>query len=480
MKSILVDVMPEETRMAVLIDDRLQELEVERPAHAHLVGNIYKGRVQNVLPGMQAAFIDIGTRRNAFLYIGDGRPSDMAMGSDAPGRIHTGQTLLVQVVKDATGSKGPRVTTHLTLPGRNVVLMPTASYVGLSRRIEDEGERTRLRQLAESACPPDMGLIVRTAASGQSAAMINADVRYLARLWSTIEARQSRLTAPALLYRDAELAIRLVRDSMTEDVDRLMVDDAVTYQRIQELLQFSYPELSQRVTLYGGATPLFQEYHVEEAIRQLGERTVHLPSGGFLVIDRTEALTVIDVNTGKYVGEENLADTVYHMNMEAAGEILRQLRLRDIGGIIVVDFIDMETEEQKENLLAFLRESARTDRSKTNIVGITALGLVEITRKKSRQNFEGIVYRDCPVCEGKGRVESAETIGIRVCRHIRRMENRGHAPFGYNVEVAADTAAAIAESGLLDGLRRETGLKIQLTASPETRPGSYVITQRSQ
>ncbi|MBQ7515407.1 MAG: Rne/Rng family ribonuclease [Schwartzia sp.] len=480
MRSILVDVMPEETRMAVLEDGTLQALEVERPAHSHLVGNIYKGRVQNVLPGMQAAFVDIGGSKNAFLYIGDGRTADMTAGTGGAGRVHIGQTLLVQVVKDATGSKGPRVTTHLTLPGRNVVLMPTASYVSLSRRIDDEGERERLRQLAESLCPPDMGLIVRTAAAGQNAEAIRADVRYLARLWSTIEARHRLLAAPALLYRDAELAIRLVRDSMTEAVDELLVDDAVTYQRIQELLQFSYPELSQRVRLYGGSVPLFQEHGIEEAIAQLGERIVRLPSGGFLVIDHTEALTVIDVNTGKFVGEENLADTVYRMNMEAAGEILRQIRLRDIGGIIIVDFIDMETEEQKERLLEFLRGAARRDRSKTNIVGITALGLVEITRKKTRQNFESIVYQDCPACGGRGRVASAETVGIRVCRHIRRAEARGHAPFGYEVEVEKDVAAEINTAGALDGLRRDIGVPVKLTPRPDLHPGAYVITQRSR
>ncbi len=466
--------------MAILEDGALRELEVERPGHSHLVGNIYKGRVQNVLPGMQAAFVDIGGRKNAFLYIGDGHSADVAGGAGGGERVHIGQSLLVQVVKDAAGSKGPRVTTHLTLPGRNVVLMPTASYVGLSRRIEDEGERTRLRELAESLCPPGMGLIVRTAAGGQDAEAIKADVRYLTRLWSTIEARLHLLAAPALLYRDAELAIRLVRDSMTGDVDEMLVDDAVTYQRIQELLQFSYPALSRRVRLYDGATPLFRAYHVEEAVAGLAERVVHLPSGGFLVIDHTEALTVIDVNTGKFVGEENLADTVYRMNMEAAGEILRQLRLRDIGGIIVVDFIDMETAEQKERLLEYLRAAARRDSSKTNVVGITALGLVEITRKKSRQNFEGIVYRDCPACGGKGRVESPETVAVRICRHIRRIEARAHAPFGYEVEVEKDVATDISTAGALDVLRRDVGIPVRLTPRPDLHPGAYVITQLSR
>ena len=477
MQTILVNAVPEETRMALLEDGELCEIAAERPSHSHLVGNIYNGKVQNVLPGMQAAFVDIGGKKNAFLYIGDGMPPDVRRVFPGQRSICAGQTLIVQVVKDAGGKKGPRVTTHLSLPGRNLVLMPTAAYVGLSRRIEEEKERARLKAIAETIAPPGMGLIVRTAAIGQTKETLTAEVQYLTRLFASLQARSRVLSAPALLYRDAELAIRIVRDAMTAEVDRLIVDNREVYQRIRELAGDISPELLERVQLYEDKTPIFRAYQVDEAIEALSGRIVELPSGGFLVIDRTEALTVIDVNTGKYVGRENLADTVYRINMEAAGEILRQLRLRDIGGIIVVDFIDMETERQKEELLEFMRENVRHDRTKTNIVGITSLGLVEITRKKSRQNLESILYRDCPYCQGKGRIESPETVGVRICRDIRRIESRSHAAFGYEIELEPQVKESLQLSGLLDPLCEELRLHLKLTARPGLHPESYAITQ---
>ena len=478
MKRILVNVVPEETRMALIENDVLQEVAAERPSHSHLVGNIYNGKVQNVLPGMEAAFVDIGGRKNAFLYIGDGLPPDVAKAFPGQKRLAAGQTLPVQVVKDAAGTKGPRVTTHLSLPGRTCVLMPTAAYVGLSRRIEGEEERLRLRKIAEAIVPEGMGLIVRTAAAGQSEAALAAEVRYLSGLWETVRAKSCHQAAPALLYRDAELAVRIVRDSMMADIDALIVDDEAVCRRIRELLSVLSPELTERVQLYEEKTPLFRAYRVDEAIEALSSRVVELPSGGFLVIDRTEALTVIDVNTGKYVGRANLGDTVYRMNKEAAVEILRQLRLRDIGGIIVVDFIDMEKEEQKEELLSTMREIARHDRIKTNIVGLSALGLVEITRKKSRQNWESLLYSDCPCCQGRGRVESPETVGVRICRDIRRIESRSHAAFGYEIELEPKVKEAIHLSGLLDALQKELAIQIDLIPRPGLHPESYAITQK--
>lgn len=480
MKSILVNIVPEETRMAMLEDDELLAVEVERPAHSHLVGNIYKGHVQNVLPGMQAAFVDIGTEKNAFLYIGDGMPADTVQSMPVHARIHIGQNLPIQIVKDAIGTKGPRATMHLSLPGRNVVLMPTAAYIGLSRRIEDEAERNRLKAIAEKICPPGMGLIVRTAAAGQSEEILRDDVHYLTRLWDSLMARNQVLAAPALLYRDADLIIRIVRDSLTTAVDQMILDDAAVYRRVADLLKYISPELMERVHLYEDKTPLFKKYHIDEELEKLGDRTVELKSGGFIVIDKTEALTVIDVNTGKYVGRANLADTVYYTNMEAAVEILKQIRLRDIGGIILIDFIDMETAEQKENLLEFMREQVKRDRTKTNIVDITSLGLVEITRKKSRQNFESIIYSDCPYCHGRGRIESPETVCINISRDIRRIEAKSHAPFGYEVEVHEQVAKAIRASGLLDNLSQALGVAIQLTARMDIHPENYSILQKGE
>ena len=472
MKTILLNVTPEETRMAMTESGRLTEMEIERPAHSHLVGNIYKGRVQNVLPGMQAAFVDIGKKKNAFLYLGDGNSSD---GGE---KYSVGQSVMVQVVKDTVGTKGPRVTTRISLPGRNIVLMPTADYIGMSRRIADEGERDRLHGLAQEICPAGMGLIIRTLAAGQDRETLESDLRYLLKLWESLCARNRVLSAPALLYRDADMAIRVARDLMTEEVERLIVDDAETCRRVGELVGYVSPVLEKRVELYEGGTPLFREYGVAEEVESLTDREVELPSGGFLVIDRTEALTVIDVNTGKFVGGSNLSDTVYKANMEAAEEILRQLRLRDIGGIIVVDFIDMDTEEQKEGLLGFLREHAKRDRTKTNIIGITALGLVEITRKKSRQNLESLLYSDCPCCHGSGRVESPETVAIRICRDIRRIEDRSHADFGYEVEVHETVAYALMDSPLVDRLSAELCVKVEFVIKPGMHPESYAILQR--
>ena len=477
MKQILLNVTPEETRMVLMEDERLVEMEIERPAHSHLVGNIYKGRVQNVLPGMQAAFVDIGQKKNAFLYLG-GSSGGQERRLDAAEHVHIGQNVIVQVVKDAVGTKGPRVTTRLSLPGRNVVLMPTANYIGMSRRIADETERERLHTLAQEICPEGMGLIVRTLAAGQDRETLTGDVRYLSQLWASLQARGRVLSAPALLYRDADMAIRVVRDLLTDDVSRLIVDDAETYRRVLELVSYVSPVLSERVERYGGAASIFRAHGAEAEIETLSDREVELPSGGFLVIDRTESLTVIDLNKGKFVGQSNLSDTIFQANMEAAAEILRQLRLRDIGGIIIVDFIDMDEEEHKEKLLAFLRERAKLDRTKTNIIGITPLGLVEITRKKSRQNFEGLLYADCPCCHGSGRVESPETVAIRICRDIRRIEERSHADFGYEVEVHETVALALWDSPLVERLSSDLGVKVGFIIKPGMHPESYSIMQR--
>ncbi len=477
MKTILVNSMPEEVRMAIVAGGELQAIEMERASHSHLVGNLYRGRVQNVLPGMQAGFVDIGREKNAFLYIGDGMPKE-AQQAVRQQKIHIGQTLPVQIVKDAIGTKGPRATTHLTLPGRNVVLMPTAAYIGISRRIESEEERARLHGIAERICPKDMGLIIRTVAAGKTEEALAADVRYLRRLWESIQARMKLGSAPSLLYRDADLAIRMVRDSFTDEIDEVIVDDRALYQRIVELVEYASPELADRVKLYAERTPLFRKYHLEEELEKLGAREVELPSGGFIVIDKTEALTVIDVNTGRFVGKANLADTVYHTNLEAAAEILKQLRLRDIGGIIVVDFIDMEQSGQKEELLAYMREHVKSDPTKTNIVDITSLGLVEITRKKSRQNLESMIYSECPYCHGKGRVESPETVGIQISRDIRRMELSSHSEDGYEVEVHELVAEELRRGRLLQPLEQEFGIRIRVMTKPGMHPENYSILQQ--
>lgn len=480
MKSIIVNMVPEETCMALLEDGELQAVEMERSSHSHLVGNIYKGRVQNVLPGMQAAFVDIGTGKNAFLYIGDGLPHETIASMPQNARIHIGQSLPIQIVKDAIGTKGPRATMHISLPGRNVVLMPTAAYIGMSRRIEDEAERARLHAIAERICPKGMGLIIRTVAAGQSEQSLAEDVRYLVRLWESILARYKlKAKGSTLLYRDADLLIRLVRDRFTADIDELVIDNEEAYQRVRSLVEANSPELVDRIRFYASKTPIFKAYHIEEEIEKLGAREVELKSGGFLVIDKTEALTVIDVNTGKYVGKTNLGDTVYQTNLEAAAEILKQIRLRDIGGIIIVDFIDMEKESQKEELLTYMREQVKHDRTKTNIVDITSLGLVEITRKKTRQNIDSIVYSECPICHGRGRIESPETVAIRISRDIRRMERKFHACEGYEIEVHETVAEELRANQLMMNLAAEFGTDIKVTVKPGMHPENYTILQQS-
>ncbi len=484
MKTILANVVPEETRLAIVSDDdgELEMVEYERGSTAHLVGNIYRGKVQNVLPGMQAAFVDIGEEKNAFLYIGDGLPYGEGEARQlSHAKIHIGQVLPVQIVKDAVGTKGPRATMHISLPGRLLVLMPTAAYIGLSRRISDEAERERLHSIARRICPEGMGLIIRTAATGASEQELQADVSSQLRIWEGILARfklKGRKKG-ALLFRDADLLIRSVRDQLTEDVSAMVVDDHSAYLRVKELAEALVPELAGRVKYYEGKRPLFQEYQVERELEKLGARQVELKSGGFLVIDKTEALTVIDVNTGSFVGRSSLADTVYQLNLEAATEIMKQIRLRDIGGIIIVDFIDMDSEEQKENLLQNMRELTAKDRTKMSIVDITSLGLVEITRKKSRTNLETLIYTDCPVCQGRGRVESPETVSIRISRDIRRLEKKCHAVDGYDIEVHDSVADELGANQLLMDLAAEFAFDLKVIARPDFHPESYTIVRTS-
>lgn len=477
MKSIIVNIVPEETRVAITEDNELLEISMERTESAHVVGNIYKGKVQNVLPGMQAAFVDIGMEKNAFLYIGEGLPKNALQAIAQNEMFHVGQNVLIQIVKDAIGTKGPRATTHLTLPGRFVVLMPTVDYIGISRRIDQSKERERLKVLAEEICPEGMGMIVRTVAEGQSEAALKKDVDYLAGLWNSLLARSKVSYSPTLLYRDADLLIRIVRDYLTPQIDALIVDQQEAFTRVCDLLKYRSPELANRVKLYQGTGDIFKEYHLEEELAKLEKREIELKSGGSIVIDKTEALTVIDVNTGKFVGQTSLADTVFQTNIEAAEEITKQMRLRDIGGIIIIDFIDMETEGQKKAVLHVLEEKVKQDKTKTNVVDITSLGLVEITRKKSRQNFEGMIYSQCPCCAGRGIVRSPETISINISRDLRRLSKKKHLAAGYIVQMHAQVAEAFEKAKLTHQLEKELSCKVVVEAVAGIHPEVYSILQ---
>jgi ribonuclease G len=463
-KTIIVNVVPEETRMALIEDGEPAEVAIERTTSGHIVGSIYKGKIQNVLPGMQAVFVDIGRERNAFLYVGD-LGGGKRRGKNKGEAFTAGRELVVQVAKESIGSKGPRLTTHLTLPGRYVVLMPTVDFIGVSRRIGTAEERRRLKELAAKVRPKGMGLVVRTVAEGRSEDDLRKDCEYLLNLWQSLSARSKLVKAPTLLYRDVDLLIRIVRDYLSADVDKIVIDNREAHARVAELLQAVSPEMLPRLELYEGKEDLFARYRLEGELDKLSMRRVDLKCGGYIVIDRTEALTVIDVNSGKFVGKTKLADTVFAVNMEATAEIARQIRLRDIGGIIVVDFIDMEREHHKQAVLAALNEHLRKDRTRTNVVGLTGLGLVEMTRKKVRQDIANVLNGRCPYCDGRGFVRSPETVAAAVRRQIRRLGKTQ--PGGQGrvvVQVHPRVAEALQRPGELERLARETARPVAVEA----------------
>lgn len=474
-KKIIANISPEEVRMALLEDDELAEVFFERGESRRIAGNIYKGKIQNILPGMQAAFIDIGRDKNAFLYIGDIMPSAFNQGGGMDDVLTEGQDILVQIVKEPVGTKGPRATTHLTLPGRYVVLMPTVDYIGVSRRIGRDKERERLRETAEKVRPAGMGLIVRTVAEGKSEEELRQDVQYLHQVWGELIARSKKVKAPCLLYEDVDLLIRMVRDYLTEDVAAFVIDERNAYDKVRKLLRTISPEFLPRVSLYRGRTNIFTHYKIEEELEKISKRRVWLKSGGYLVIDRTEALTVIDVNTGKFVGSTCLADTVFRTNMEAADEICRQMRLRDMGGIIIVDFIDMDRPEHQKAVLARLEEGLQKDHTKTNVLGITPLGLVEMTRKRIGRGVENVLYSECPYCEGRGRVLSPESVAVRVKRSLRQTARKHPAGASLRIQAHPQVVAQLEQHGDLKRLSREFGRPISAEAAPEMHMEAFAV-----
>ncbi|NLH97574.1 MAG: Rne/Rng family ribonuclease [Clostridiaceae bacterium] len=421
-KQLIADIGQNESRVALLEDGELEEIYIERPGIDRLVGNIYRGRVCSVLPGMQAAFVDIGYEKNAFLYAGDivevkeyGEDDDDhthdAKNLDIAGLVKVGQELTVQVIKEPMGSKGPRVTTNITLPGRHLVLLPGADYTGVSRRIEDEEERAKLKKIAEKLKPEGMGLIVRTASEGMEEEDFLDDLDFLLKLWESIKMKEKRGPVPRCIHKDLSLVYRMVRDLFTRDIDKFVINDRGHYEKVLELVEIVSPDLKRRVEYFTKDTDIFGYYQLDSKLSRALSRKVWLKCGGYLVIDRTEALTVIDVNTGKYVGKRNLEDTVLKTNLEAADEIARQLRLRDIGGIIIIDFIDMHDREHQHMVLDRLKQALKKDRTKTIVVGMTGLGLIEMTRKKVRQDLSSIMLVECPHCDGTGRLLASDANG---------------------------------------------------------------------
>jgi len=492
MSSILViNASGSESRVALIENGQISEFYLERNKDKGIVGNIYKGRVVRVLPGMQAAFVDIGLDKAAFLYVSDvyydpdfseqqfeltegehpeheGVPDEYAAamapreeeeeeGAAAPAGgeerkaeakpkaeqqkapqreklaakkevniqdlLKEGQEVIVQVAKDPIGTKGARITSHISIPGRHLVFMPTVDHVGISRRIENEKERRRLRDIVESLRPPGTGFIVRTVADGVPAEKLQADARFLIHIWNEIGRKKDKLGAPALLHPDLDIVLRATRDLFSADVEKLVIDDRAEYERIMRFVQATDPALASHVEYYDGEEPIFDAYGIEHEIQRAQSRKVWLKSGGYIIIDQAEALTAIDVNSGRYVGKKSLEETITKINIEAAKEIVYQLRLRNIGGIIIIDFIDMDKAQNRDKVFKALQEALGRDKAKTNVLKISELGLVEMTRKRVRESIGRMLNEPCPYCEGRGTVKSKTTVAYEIFREIRREAN---------------------------------------------------------
>ncbi len=476
---ILMNVTPTETRVAVVENGVVQEIFLERTNHRGLVGNIYKGKVVRVLPGMQAAFVDIGLERAAFIHA-----AEIGMGDgNAPisQLVHEGQALVVQVTKDPIGTKGARLTTQLAIPSRYLVYMPGADHVGISQRIDDDGERERLKQLVNNCMEAEgltgeAGFILRTAAEGVGDDEILSDTRYLRRLWRKLEERIKDNKAPSLVYDELPLSLRTLRDYSRPEVTKILIDSRETFQKIEQFVQQYVPEVADRIDYYPGPRPLFELYSVEDEIQRALERKVPLKSGGYLVIDQTEAMTTIDVNTGGFVGRRNLEETIFKTNLEAATAIGRQLRLRNLGGIIILDFIDMAEAEHQRQVLRMLEKVLEKDHAKTKISGVSELGLVEMTRKRTRESLEQMLMEPCRCCGGRGSVKTAETICYEIFREILR-EERAYGAGTYSVLASQQVVDRLLDedsNGLAD-LEAFIGKAIKLQVEPLYTQDHYDI-----
>ncbi len=444
-KQLIININEGETRMALLEREDLTELYIERHHERAMVGNIYKARVNRVLPGMQAAFIDIGADRSAFLYAGDVIKGDVTKGLEdetedqsdwqeedfgQPTRVNRGpiekilkegQQILVQISKEPLGTKGARATMHMSLPGRYLVLVPGASKIGISKRISDEGKRQHLKDLVKSIKPKGVGVIVRTAAQDADERSLAKDLRYLIRNWQKIQLKAPRESAPNLLYQDLDLVRKITRDLFSEDISKIVIDNQSAFDDLQRFLNATTPGATRKLELHTAKIPLFDLYGIEMDIGRALGRKIDLPSGGHLVIDQTEALTSFDVNTGKYVGHSNVRDTIVRTNMEAVVQIVRQLRVRNIGGIIVLDFIDMERESDREKVFLTLQEELKKDKARSTVLRISEFGLVQMTRKRTAESLERQLMEPCPCCDGRGRIRSTQTEAYDLIREVMRL-----------------------------------------------------------
>jgi len=494
-----------EIRVALMESNLLVELFIEHKSHKGIVGNIYKGKVTKILPGMQVAFVDIGLDKAGFLYVGDIDVIDMLDLEDPlevpkiveedkdhpfegkPGRpnhdikiqniLKEGQEILVQIAKNPLGTKGARITNYITLPGRHLVYMPTVNHISVSRRIEDENEKERLKKLVSEVGNDGEGYIVRTAGQDAEKSDFQSDINFLHRLWENLKKKSEGISGPYLIYEDLNLIFRSIRDLFTNDTQRLVIDSKSDFKKCLEFCSSYMPHLSDKVELYKDPMPIFEHYGVEPDINRALDRTIWLKSGGYIIIDQTEALVAIDVNTGKFVGHSDPEDTILQTNLEALKEVVYQLRLRNIGGIIIVDFIDMANEESKEIVSNALKQALKSDRSRTRILKISELGLVEMTRKRVRESLVQTLCDPCDYCEGKGYIKSPSTVCYEIIREIQRrgtdnitnknLEIKVH-PIIYDMLFEED-------SGLLEEMEKQNNLEITFNVNPKLHREKYYI-----
>jgi len=504
-----------ETRVALVENSQVAELHIERSSDAGIAGNIYKGRVVRVLPGMQAAFVDIGLDKAAFLYVSDvqfpleemerffddgaevAEPTltvpeategvvECAAEAQPTRRNHhetpiedrlqEGQEILAQVSKEPLGSKGARITTHITLPGRNLVLMPMTDHVGVSRRIENEKERKRLRDLMTGIKPEGCGFIVRTAAEDEEQEKLKVEMEFLLKLWQNIQRRAETASVPSVVYRELDITLRAVRDLFTKEVDRLVIDSRTEHQKILNFTETFMPSLRSAVELYDQSEPIFDAYGIEMEVQRALSKKVWLKSGGYIVIEATEALTAIDVNTGRYVGKRNLEETILKTNLEAVKEIACQLRLRNMGGIIIIDFIDMEKEPNRDKVCNAMKDAMRRDKSKANILRMSELGLIEMTRKRTRESIGRVLCEPCGYCDGEGHLKSLQTVCYEILRDLTRERDD---LFGRDVMVMANPQVAARfcdeERAFLDKIEEQLQARIQVKGEKAFHIEQYEI-----
>ncbi len=501
-REIIINSTPFETRVALVENQRLLEIFIERAHGRGVAGNVYKGRVTRVLPGMQAAFIDIGLEKAAFLHVSDldsepeesfGENGDIDLeiassnGNSVPGatarrlpieeRLKKGHELIVQVAKEPIGSKGARVTGVISLPGRHLVFTPYSNQIGVSRRIENEEERTRLKEIVLSERPEQGGFIIRTACEGLTKREIQGDMRFLAKLWRRLQDKANSAGAPALLHYDMDLVLRSMRDLFTADTRHVLVDSKREFQRLSEFLEAVMPRFKNRVELYEDTDPIFDRFGIEVQIHRALERKVWLRSGGYLVIDQTEALTVIDVNTGRYVGKTDQDETILKTNLEAVKTIIEQIRLRNIGGLIVLDLIDMQNTEHRKQVFEALREALKKDKARSRLLPISELGLIEMTRKRSRESLTQILCTPCRSCEGTGLMKSTATTAYEILRRIRHEAVRNPSLVQIAVQVHPETAQYLQrhEERVLGLLEAQLDTKIVIKANSALSVTQYEI-----